>query len=112
MIIIQNPVSLQVIREEHNDFFQSMVKIVVDVEKKMIALNAEMHADLEQSLLEEKACSQQDLWGANVYFDRPGYVEFTSLINIRPGQGNRGMEVQDPVIREKMQAIISSLILY
>lgn len=111
MIIISKPLSIQTIREKHGSFFQTMVKIVVDVERKLLALDAEMHADLEELLLENES-SQQELWGANLYFDRPDYIEFTSLINIRPGQGNKSMEVMDPAIRQKMQDIVHALILF
>ncbi len=66
MLTLQNPISLQEIRTEHNHFFDSMVKIVVDLERESVALDAEMHADLEQQLLEEGS-EQMNLWGANVY---------------------------------------------
>lgn len=111
MIIIREPIAIKEIREKHADFFETMVKIVVDTSRKIVVLNAQMHADLEQLLLEENSL-QQNLWGANIYFDRPGYIEFTSLINIRPAQGNRGMEVSHPDIRKQMEDIVYSLIIY
>lgn len=110
MIIIRIPISLKDVEEKYCDFFQTMVKIVVDIEKEIIALNAEMHADLEELLFQDGSL-QKNLWGANVYFEPSGKIEFTSLINIRPAQGNKGMEVNDPLIRQKMEQIIRSLIL-
>jgi len=110
MIILQNPTPLQEIREQHSHFFGSMVKIVVDLERALVAVDAEMHADLEELLLEEGS-QQMDLWGANVYFEGPVFLEFTSLINIRPGQGNRSMEVQDPALRAQIEALVRQFIL-
>lgn len=109
MIIIKDQIQLKEIQQNHNTFFKSMVKIVIDIEKKLIALDAELHSDLEELLLEQE-CDQKDLWGANIYFDPPGEIEFTSLINIRPGQNNFGMEVENKDIRNKMKEIVNTLI--
>jgi hypothetical protein len=80
--------------------FGEMVKVVVDVRRGRAAVGGELHADGEQLLLEEGS-EQADLWGANYYPGRgsEGCVEFTALINIRPAQGNPGMEIQDPEVR-------------
>jgi hypothetical protein len=110
MLILQTPTTLQEIRQEHNHFFDSMVKIVVDLDRELVALDAEMHADLEQQLLEEGS-EQMNLWGANVYFEGPVFLEFTSLINIRPGQGNRSMEVQSSELRTQIEALVRRFIL-
>jgi hypothetical protein len=91
--------------------FEDMVKYVVDVERRLIAIGGEMHVDGEQMLL-EAGSRQGDLWGANYY---PGRgrdlcIEFTSLINIRPAAGNRAMEIQDPTLREKVRDITFALV--
>ncbi|MFH1765207.1 MAG: DUF5674 family protein [Gemmatimonadota bacterium] len=92
-------------------FFIDMVKYVVDVEQGVVALGGELHSDAEAFLL-ESGSRQADLWGANYY---PGLgpedcIEYTSLINIRPSQGNRSMVIEDGVVRAKVQAITSRLI--
>jgi hypothetical protein len=81
-------------------FFGDMVKYVVDLERRVAAVGGELHADAEQLLL-ESGSRQADLWGANYYpgKGRDACVEYTALINIRPTRGNRGMLIQDPVIR-------------
>jgi hypothetical protein len=33
-------------------------------------------------------------------------VEFGALINIRPRQGNRGMEIEDPNLRKRIETIV------
>lgn len=111
MLIITIPHEFSEIKDQHSHFYQSLIKIVVDVDKELIALDAEMHADLEQLLLAEGS-NQKDLWGANIYLDKPGFIEFNSLINIRPGQGNMSMDVQDKVLQEKIKNIINKLILF
>ncbi len=92
-------------------FFEDMVKYVVDVEKGRAAVGGELHADAEQLLLQEGSL-QPDLWGANYYpgKGREGCIEYTSLINIRPSQGNRGMEIMDPAIRERVRELTFALI--
>jgi hypothetical protein len=92
-------------------YFEDMVKIVVDVELGIAAVGGEMHADAEQLLLEHGS-RQADLWGANYYPGRGPDVciEYTSLINIRPSQGNRGMVIVDEAIRARMKAITFALI--
>jgi hypothetical protein len=81
--------------------FEDMVKYVVDVERRVIAVGGEMHADAEQALL-DAGSEQAHLWGANYYPGRgpEGCIEYTSLINIRPAAGNRAMELQDPELRQ------------
>ena len=97
--------------EERETAFEEVLKIVVDIKKNHIAVDAEMYADLEQVLL-KKGSAQQDLWGANIYplRSRKDQIEYTSLINIRPAIGNRSMEVADAKVRKKIQTIVSDLL--
>ena len=92
-------------------FFGDMVKYVVDIEQRRAAVGGELHADAEHLLL-QSGSRQADLWGANYYpgRGREDCIEYTSLINIRPAQGNRGMEVMDPVVREQIREITFALI--
>lgn len=88
-----------------------MVKLVVDVRRRLVAVGGELHADAE-ALLIEQGSRQADLWGANYY---PGVgvercVEYTALINIRPSQGNRSMKIEDPAVRETMRAIVHEIV--
>ncbi|MGD2116184.1 MAG: DUF5674 family protein [Acidobacteriota bacterium] len=92
-------------------FFEDMIKYVLDVDRGVAAVGGELHADAEALLL-EAGSEQRSLWGANYY---PGVgedacIEYTSLINIRPGQGNRSMEVQDPALRARIQELTFALI--
>ena len=111
MQLIKQPTSLIKIWAERVTAFEEILKIVVDIKKNIIAVDAEMHADLEQLLLNEGSV-QQDLWGANIYplRSKKDQLEYTSLINIRPAMGNRSMEVADPVIRKKIKIIVRELL--
>jgi len=92
-------------------YFGDMVKIVIDVRRRVAALGGELHADAEQVLLAQGS-AQSDLWGAN-YFPGRGpdrCLEYTALINIRPSQGNRSMEIQDADTRRAVREITLALI--
>jgi hypothetical protein len=110
LVVLEQRIEADVLRRLV-DRFEDMVKFVVDVERKLIAIGGEMHSDAEQVLL-ESGSRQADLWGANYYpgRGREGCVEFTSFINIRPSAGNRGMEVQDEALRAKVREITFALV--
>jgi len=97
------------IMAEHG--FGTMVKAVVDVEKGIMAVDAELHADEEASLL-ENGSNQENLWGINIYPELPEdeWIEFDSMINLRPSRGNRTRGVDDPEIRQKIVAIVNRLV--
>ena len=88
-----------------------MIKAVVDIDKKIIALDAELHADLENLLMQERS-KQEHLWGINLFLDKGkrGWIEYTALINIRPSMGNRSMEVESPDVQQQITEIVYSLI--
>jgi hypothetical protein len=112
MKIITSPSVLSEIWESREVDFTEMMKIVVDICKEILAVDAEMHADLEHLLLENDSL-QQDLWGANVYpLKEPGErLEFTSFINIRPSLGNRSMEIMDDLVKNKVEMIVKRLLI-
>jgi hypothetical protein len=88
-----------------------MVKFVVDIDRKVLAVGGELHADAEALLL-ERGSRQESLWGGNY---RPGLgegecIEYSSLINLRPSQGNRGMSIQDPETRKRLASIVHDLL--
>ncbi len=96
------------LREGAEQAFGNMIKAVVDVDRELIAVDADMHADLESILLEDGS-SQQSLWGINIYPDQAASdrIEFDSMINVRPSQGNRGRGVDDSEIRRRISAVVS-----
>lgn len=83
--------------------FGEMVKAVVDIELELVAIDAELHSDLEALLL-EMGSAQNDLWGINYYpeLENDDFVEFDSMINIRPSQSNRSRSVEDESIQKRI----------
>lgn len=112
MQIVNEKISLAELKAMSGKMFGSMVKAVVDIEKEIMAVDASMHAD-EESLLLENESQQQDLWGINLYPDQysnDNWIEFDSMINIRPSHGNRSRGVDDPNIRKQIIKIVNSLV--
>ena len=111
MKILKQPLKKsEIIANSDVVFDEIMVKGVVDIEKELLAIDAELHADLEQYLL-ENGSSQEYLWGINLYPDEDeDFIEFDSMINIRPRQNNRSRSVESPEIRQKITEIVSKWI--
>lgn len=89
-------------------FGGEMVKGVVDIERELMAIDAELHADLERLLL-ENGSSQENLWGINFWKDAEtdeDFVEFDSMINVRPRQNNRSRYVEDEKNRQKIIEVV------
>jgi hypothetical protein len=92
--------------------FGDLVKAVVDVSRGLLAVDAGMHSDLEALLL-DAGSRQGDLWGINLYpaeYGTPDFLEFDSMINLRPGQGNRTRSVEDPAIRAAIAELVDRVV--
>jgi hypothetical protein len=111
MKIVSETINLKELKLMAEAKFGDLVKAVVDIDKEIIALDAELHADLE-ALLIENGSNQNSLWGINFYPDveGQGFVEFDSVINIRPSCGNRTRSVDDEKIRNKIIEIVNKRI--
>ena len=105
-----DPIALSELKAMAADMFGDMVKAVVDVERRVMAVDAELHADEEAALL-ESGSRQADLWGINLYPDMRGedFVEFDSMLNLRPARGNRSRGVEDRALRERIIAVVDEL---
>ena len=91
--------------------FGVMVKAVVDIELRVMAVDAELHAD-EEAFLLSQGSQQEHLWGINLYPDMPvaEWVEFDSMINLRPSQGNRTRGVESAENRARIFAVVEDLV--
>ena len=91
--------------------FGDMVKAVIDLEREIMLLDAEMQADEEAELL-AGGSRQEDLWGINLYPDLldADWIEFDSMINLRPSFGNRSRGVDDPTTRERIISMVHRLV--
>ena len=111
MTILINPISRAELKDYAANTFGDMIKCVADVDKGLLAIDADLHADLERLLL-ENGSQQNSLWGFNLYPDETGedFIEYDSLINIRSWQGNPSRDVLDKDVREKIEGIVNQYI--
>ena len=111
MILIDKPITKDRLKSIAKGSFGNLVKAVVDVTKKVMVIDASLHAD-EEAMLLSQSSRQKDLWGINLYPDLNGsdFVEFDSMINLRPGSGNMSRGVDDPKIQEQIRNIINNLV--
>ncbi len=91
--------------------FGDMVKGVVDVERRVLAVGGELHSDEEAALIDDGS-AQANLWGINLFPAEPGdgWIEFDSLINVRPAQGNRSRNVDDPDVQNRIRQVVAALV--
>ena len=108
MKIIDKTLTIDEFKQMAAGLFGDLVKAVVDVDREVVAVDAELHSDLEALLL-ENGSKQQSLWGINFYPELKGadFVEFDSMINLRPSQGNRSRGVDDPKTRQRILNVVT-----
>jgi len=106
--IVTSPISFELLTQLAEAWHKTLIKGVVDVETGVLALGGEWHIDGNSKLIEYRS-SQKNLWGFNLYPNEKGddAIEYNSLINVRPGQNNRTMVVEDVVLRKLMREKIS-----
>lgn len=109
MELLTEKISLTGLKDMATRTFGNLVKAVVDVERNLLVVDAELHAD-EETFLLENGSRQDDLWGINLYPEFPksdeNFVEFDSMINIRPLADNKSRSVDNPDIRAKILRIV------
>ncbi len=111
MKIIEQPINRAELLTEAKRQFGDFVKAVVDIRRGLMAIGGELHAD-EESLLIEHGSHQTDLWGVNLYPEKSlaDWIEFDSMINIRPAQGNRSRSVEDETVRAAIAKVVRRLV--
>lgn len=106
-----DPITLDELRRLATARFGDMIKAVVDVQRRIMLVDADLHADQESVLLSDGS-RQEDLWGINLYPNLPteDWLEFDSMINLRPSIGNRSRGVEDPATRERIAELVNALV--
>lgn len=105
-------ISIKELQELAGNLFGDMIKAVIDIRQELVVVDAELHADEEEYLLEQGS-KQEDLWGFNLYpedFGTDDFIEFDSIINIRPRQNNRSRSVDNAEVREKIKSIVEEIV--
>lgn len=112
MKLINRPITTQEIEKMAKKKFGNLVKAVVDIDKKIMVVDAELHAD-QESLLIKSGSKQASIWGINLYPEKYGtsdFIEFDSMINLRPSQNNLSRDIEDKNIQDKIRKIVKKLI--
>src|SRR3989344_9430294 len=111
MKLLKRPITREELGQIAKRRFGNIVKAVVDIQKEIMVIDAELHADQEALMLEQDS-SQEDLWGINLYPELKGedFIEFDSMINLRPSFGNSSRGIDNPKVREKIVEIVEKLV--
>lgn len=109
---VVDTISLTELSEMAEKMYGTLVKADVDVAKKIVVVDMEMHADGEAYLL-ENGSKQEDLWGINLYpanFGKDDFIEYDSMINLRPSQNNRSRDILDSSVRQQIREMIEGVV--
>jgi len=111
IIIVRTSVTKAELNAMAQQQFGDMVKAVVDIDQSIMAIGGELHSD-EEAMLLEQGSLQRNLWGINLYPERPTseWIEFDSLINVRPSGGNRSRYVERAETRNAVTAVVNRLV--
>jgi hypothetical protein len=112
MRLITTALPLSALTDMAQGQFADLVKAVVDIGRHIMVIGGELHSDGEGYLL-DTGSQQADLWGINLYpasHGDPDWIEFDSMINLRPRQGNRTRGVDDAGTRQQITDIVTALI--
>ena len=109
--VIRDPVTREDLRQIAGQQFGDMVKAVVDVEQGIMAIGGELHSD-EEAILLDQGSGQPNLWGINLYPEKSAedWIEFDSMINVRPSADNRSRYVESMEIRKAVTSIVHRLV--
>ncbi|MCR4261005.1 MAG: DUF5674 family protein [Candidatus Colwellbacteria bacterium] len=113
MEIVRKPIERARLVKVAEDGFGDLVKAVVDIQQEIMAIGGEMHADEEVLLNEQAGSKREDVWGINIYPKKEldEWIEFDSMINLKPAHGNRSRGVEDKDVRAKIARIVGNLII-
>lgn len=110
--VVKDKISREELSQVAREGFGELVKAVVDLEQEIMAVGGELHADEEALLMEKFASKRENTWGINIYPGKPEekWIEFDSMINLKPALGNRSREVEAEEIRKKIIKIVKKLV--
>ena len=111
--IIKAPITRLELKKIAEERFGDLIKAVVDLEQEIMAVGGELHVDEEVLLIEQESSKQENIWGFNLYPEEIGdaFIEFDSMINLKPMFGNRSRGVDDSQIKEKIIKVVHKLVI-
>jgi len=109
--IVEETIDIKELIKIGEEGFGDLIKAVVDIEKEIMAIGGELHAD-EEAILLSLGSKQETLWGINFYPQKKDeeFIEFDSVINLKPAQGNRSRGIENPQIQKRIKEIVERLI--
>ena len=112
MKIVKDKIKISELIEMSEKMFGGLVKAMVDIEKQIMAVDGELHADLLEFLIEKENSSPKDVWGVNLYPDKFGedFIEFDSVMNLKPSLGNKTRGIENEELRKKVKSIVNNLV--
>ena len=110
--IIKDSISREALQKIADERFGDLIKAAIDIRQEILALGPEMHTDAETELMEKEASQHADVWGINLYPAKIGedFLEFDSMINLKPAFGNRTRGIDDEKTRTRIKEIIERLV--
>ena len=112
MKIVKDSISKSELWKMAKEGFGDIVKAVVDTEQGIMAVGGELHADEEVLLMEEEGSKRENTWGINLYLEKSGdeFIEFDSMVNLKPSFGNRSRGVENSAIRDQIGVIVKKMV--
>ncbi len=112
MKLVKEKITLEELKNIAREGFGNLIKAVVDIEQKIMVVDAELHADQEALLINEYESKQKDLWGINIYpeANKDDFIEFDSMINLRPNFNNSSRGVDNTETRKRIKEVVYSLV--
>ncbi|OGI76000.1 hypothetical protein A3C67_01370 [Candidatus Nomurabacteria bacterium RIFCSPHIGHO2_02_FULL_42_19] len=110
--IIKDKISRTELKTLAHEQYGDIIKAVVDIKQRIMGVGGELHVDIQSLLIEKESSKGEDTWGINLYLEKTGddFIEFDSMINLKPNLGNRTRDVESEEIKEKILQIISRLV--
>ncbi len=111
--IIKKPITRLELKKIAEERFGDLVKVAVDIEQEVMAVGGELHVDEEVLLIEKEGSRQENIWGINIYPEETedAFIEFDSMINLKPMFGNRSRDIDDPKVKERIIKVVHKLVI-
>lgn len=110
--IVKDIITLGELRSLAHEQYGDIIKAVVDVAQEIMGVGGELHVDIQSLLLEKEHSRGDTTWGINLYLEKTGdeFIEFDSMVNLKPALGNRTRGVENKDIQNKIKEIVSKLV--
>ena len=111
-IIVREKITQSELKNLAREQYGDIIKAVVDVRQGVMGVGGELHVDIQSILIEKANSESQDTWGINLYLDKAGeeFIEFDSMINLKPALGNKIRGVEDVRTQKEIQRIVAKLV--